>query len=127
MSDNNKAMCEVCKQIKDEKVLWFASLSGDGAHFRAHQSCFQNYDPNKDSTTGAMVLKLMETSQKLKDNIDRLLRTCGESGICRGANCRQPIVWMKTKMKKNTPYNYDGSTHWANCKAKETFKSGGNR
>lgn len=75
-----------------------------------------------EDTTRAMLMKSMEANQKLKDNIDRLLRICGEPGICRGSNCRQPIVWMKTKMKKNTPYNYDGSTHWANCKAQKNFK-----
>lgn len=34
------------------------------------------------TTTGAMVLKLMEKNKALQDNINRLLRICGESGIC---------------------------------------------
>ena len=73
-------------------------------------------------TAEGMIDSLVNTNQKLRDNIDRILKGCGKSGVCRGMNCRKPIVWMKTKNGKNTPFNYDGSTHWATCKAKQTFK-----
>lgn len=82
---------------------------------------------SEDSTSGAMLLKTMEANEKLRSNIDRLLQTCGKPGTCRGSDCRKPIVWMKAKNGKNTCYNYDGSTHWANCKSQRMFKNGGTK
>lgn len=38
------------------------------------------------------------------------------------AVCHAPIVWRRTKNKKWTPDNLDGTSHWATCTGERLYR-----
>jgi hypothetical protein len=54
--------------------------------------------------------------------IAELLRHAGVEGVCKGPNCGQKIIFVFHRdTGKLTPYNQDGTSHFASCPDRELF------
>jgi hypothetical protein len=66
-----------------------------------------------------MMAKELERQQEITA---ALLRHVGEKGICKGLNCRQEILFVFHRdTGKLTPYNFDGTPHFATCVDRNQF------
>ncbi len=57
---------------------------------------------------------------RLSKNITRLLVNIGDGDFCTG--CRRQIFWLIHKNGVRTPYDPDGTNHFATCPEREQFK-----
>ena len=57
---------------------------------------------------------------RLRRNIGRLLVNIADGDFCTG--CRRQIFWLIHKNGVRTPYDPDGTNHFATCEKREQFK-----
>lgn len=71
-------------------------------------------------TQSDMSQEYQEQCKWLLSNIDKILKLCGEKGICRG--CGEEIFWMRHRNGKSAPYTIKGLNHFADCPKAKDFK-----
>lgn len=52
--------------------------------------------------------------------LEWLLKQTGDPGVCRG--CLAAILWVVHRNEKLTPYDLDGTPHFATCQQSKAFK-----
>ena len=74
-----------------------------------------------DDVAGRM-MALGKELQRQRALLADLLRHVGRRGICKGPNCKQPILYVwHVDAGAYRPYNEDGIVHYATCIDRELF------
>jgi hypothetical protein len=72
--------------------------------------------------TAEAILQMCQELERQKQIVRDLLRHVGEWGICKGPRCMQEILFVYHRdTGKTTPYNPDGTSHFATCPDREQF------
>jgi hypothetical protein len=75
----------------------------------------------------SMAQRMTEELSAQRKIIANLLRHAGTPGVCKGQTCKAEIVFVFHRdTGKYTPYNADGTSHFATCPDRSQFHRGRN-
>lgn len=109
-------------EVQPEISCWHVRIREDGICLDCGARAAVRLKPEMDHVP--IIERIANAVAAQKKIIADLLRNVGEPGVCRSAGCNAEICWMVHRNGKRTPYNLDGTNHFATCVDSERWKCG---